>query len=137
MQDCNSCGKCCIKYSNGALYAEAEEIAFWENVRPYIADKVNHLAAKSQSNIWFNNQTQQPYQICPWLSVDEKRSTSDKKYYLCDIYYDRPNDCRLYPTTISEMINDQCEMIEVKDLTDLNKAQKEVDKLMADNRPAG
>jgi hypothetical protein len=34
------------------------------------------------------------------------------------------------------MIRDDCEMLEVSDLKNENKAQNELDKLMADSRPA-
>ena len=65
----------------------------------------------------------------PWL-----RKVPNKEIYTCDIYFDRPEDCRHYPTTIEEMVNDECEMIEVQDLANPKKAQIALDKLMADSR---
>jgi hypothetical protein len=38
--------------------------------------------------------------------------------------------------TVPEMIRDECEMIESHDITNMEKAQKELDKLMEDSRPA-
>ncbi len=70
-------------------------------------------------------------ELCPWL-----RKTPGTDLYTCDIYYDRPEDCRHYPVTIEQMVKDECEMLELKDLEKPTKAQKELDKLMADSRPA-
>ena len=67
---------------------------------------------------------------CPWL-----RKVPDENKYLCDIYNDRPGDCRHYPVTVDDMINDECEMLEVKDLANPKQAQKMLDQLMADSRP--
>ncbi len=63
--------------------------------------------------------------VCPWL-----RKLEGKEIYTCDIYFDRPDDCRQYPTTITDMIKDECEMIELKDLTDTNRAQQQLNQLM-------
>lgn len=68
--------------------------------------------------------------LCPWL-----RKLPDQEKYTCDIYYDRPDDCKYYPVTIEQMVNDECEMIEIQDLAKPKKAQKELDKLMAESRP--
>ena len=73
-------------------------------------------------------QTGEQLEICPWLR-------KEKNLYTCDIYFDRPNDCRYYPVTIEQMINDECEMIEERDLKKPEQAQKKLDKLMADSRP--
>lgn len=67
---------------------------------------------------------------CPWL-----RTEPGTNKYTCDIYYDRPDDCKHYPVTIEQMIIDECEMLEARDLTKLEQAQKMLDKLMADSRP--
>ena len=55
--------------------------------------------------------------------------------YTCSIYLNRPEDCRLYPSLISEMVRDECEMIEAIDLDAPIKAQKQLDILMQDSRP--
>ena len=67
---------------------------------------------------------------CPWLRrlPDNKRST-------CDIYDDRPEDCRHYPVDIAQMVRDDCEMLERRDLLDLKRAQKNLDVMMIDSRP--
>ncbi len=70
-------------------------------------------------------------ELCPWL-----RKLPDQEKYICDIYYDRPDDCKHYPVTIEQMINDDCEMLEAKDLAKPKQAQKDLDILMADSRPA-
>ena len=69
--------------------------------------------------------------LCPWL-----RQVPGQQKYTCDIYFDRPDDCKHYPVTIEQMINDDCEMIEVQDLQNPKLAQKKLDKLMIDSRPA-
>jgi hypothetical protein len=37
---------------------------------------------------------------------------------------------------IEQMVLDECEMLEVRDLTDTTGAQRKLDKMMADSRPA-
>jgi uncharacterized protein len=106
MKDCNQCGKCCVKYGgDGGLSATKEEISWWEDHRPEIARYVQN------KNIWLDPESGKMLSVCPWLSK------TDNKYY-CEIYFDRPEDCREYPSLVSEMIRDECEMIELKDLTD-------------------
>jgi Fe-S-cluster containining protein len=56
--------------------------------------------------------------------------------YVCDIYYDRPDDCKHYPVTIEQMIKDECEMLEPQDLANPKQAQSVLDKLMTNSRPA-
>lgn len=119
MKDCNSCGKCCIKYSNGALSASTEEIALWDLLRPDISRYVQ------DGKIWMDPITGKQIELCPWLRKDP-----DQEKYSCDIYYDRPEDCRVYPANIEDMINDECEMLEAGDLTDLKQAQSKLDKIM-------
>ena len=69
--------------------------------------------------------------VCPWL-----RKVPDQNIYTCDIYHDRPNDCKYYPVTIEQMINDACEMLEPRDLANPSEAQNTLDKLMSDSRPS-
>ena len=123
MKECNSCGKCCIKYSNGDLSAEPSEIDYWENYRPDIFQYVHN------GKIWMDPNTGQQLSLCPFLKKEP-----NKNQYSCDIYYDRPDDCKLYPSNIAEMIRDECEMIEAKDLKDSAKAQHELDIIMTDSR---
>lgn len=125
MKDCNQCGKCCIKYSNGGLSATTQEIEMWELFNPTIIEYVQN------GEIWADPTTGKLLQRCPWL-----RKSPHQALYTCDIYHDRPDDCRLYPTSINEMINDDCEMIEVQDIKNPNKAQKQLDQLMVASRPA-
>jgi len=117
MKACNSCGKCCVKYSDGRLSASEEDIALWESLRPDIAEFV------SEGKIWFDPKTGEPIRRCPWL-VDDPKSGR----YLCNIYFDRPEDCRVYPSSLTEMINDDCEMLENGDLDDLDRAQSQLNK---------
>ena len=124
MKDCNSCGKCCTKYSNGGLSAATSEIEFWNIFRPEIASYVNG------DQIWMDPDSGRPLALCPWL-----RKQLDGKTYLCAIYYDRPDDCKYYPVTIEQMIDDECEMLEVRDLRNPRQAQKDLDQLMTDSRP--
>ena len=68
--------------------------------------------------------------ICPWL-----RKLPDQDKYTCEIYHDRPDDCKHYPVTIEQMVKDECEMLEAKDLAKPKQAQKTLDLLMVDSRP--
>ena len=120
MKACNACGRCCVKYSNGRLSASREDIALWESFRPDIAKYV------LSGEIWFDPSTEKLIELCPWLKKD-----SESARYLCDIYLDRPEDCRAYPATVSDMIKDDCEMLEASDLRDLKRAQKTLNAIMA------
>lgn len=68
--------------------------------------------------------------LCPWL-----KKIPDQNKYMCEIYYDRPDDCKVYPVTIDQMVMDECEMLEEKDLANPKQAQKTLNELMADSRP--
>lgn len=127
MKPCTQCGKCCIQYSDGGLSVTQDEINAWELFRPDIAEYVQ------QGEIWFDPRTKQRFSRCPWL---QEAQDNERTIYSCSIYFDRPNDCRYYPVSISEMVRDECEMIELKDLKNIKKAQTELDKLMEDSRPA-
>ncbi len=113
MRACNACGKCCIKYGNGQLSASDEDIALWEALRPDIAEHIR------DGKIWFDPQTGKLIERCPWL-IKEPNSTR----YLCKIYLDRPEDCRIYPASVSDMVKDDCEMLEPNDFNDLKQAQE-------------
>jgi len=67
--------------------------------------------------------------VCPWL---EKVENSDS--YSCQIYLDRPEDCKHYPVDIAQMVKDDCEMLEASDLNDPAKAQRRLDVIMSDSR---
>lgn len=123
MKNCNSCGKCCIKYSNGGLSASAEDLELWEEYRPDISRYV------ADQKIWMNPETGEQIERCPFLR-EESGKSSKQTLYTCDIYYDRPEDCRVYPATITDMIKDECEMLETRDLTNLKQAQRELNKIM-------
>ena len=123
MKSCNQCGKCCIKYSNAGLSATEDEIKLWDSFRPDIYEYV------SNGKIWMNPTTGEQLTICPWLNKQSEN------IYTCKIYYDRPEDCKFYPVTIEQMIQDECEMLEPRDLTKTSDAQTKLDKLMFDSRP--
>ena len=124
MKPCKQCGKCCINYSNGGLSASADEIKHWDIFRPDIYDYVK------DGGIWVDPLSGKQLERCPWLKKD---SVTNK--FSCDIYYERPDDCKHYPVTIEQMIIDDCEMLEAKDLAKPKYAQKTLDKLMFDSRP--
>jgi Fe-S-cluster containining protein len=126
MKDCNSCGKCCIKYSNGALSASKQEIELWEVFNPDIAEYVH------KGEIWADPKSGKLLELCPFLRLEETNSASQVKYS-CDIYFDRPDDCKYYPSNVQEMISDGCEMIEASDLKDLKKSQAKLDIIMSDS----
>jgi Fe-S-cluster containining protein len=128
MKQCNSCGKCCIKYSNGGLSASKFEIEYWEVFRPDIAKFTK------DGKIWVDPKTGKNIELCPWLTVVSDEN--DKQVRVsCDIYLDRPEDCMIYPVTIAEMIKDGCEMLESKDIKNPQQAQRDLDVLMVDSRP--
>lgn len=124
MKSCNQCGKCCINYSNGGLAATSEEIEFWEVFHPEIARYV------SEGNIWADPTTGRIFERCPWLAQEP-----GSKKYICEIYDHRPADCRHYPVTIDQMVEDECEMLEPRDLQYPKRAQRELDRIMIDSRP--
>lgn len=124
VKECNQCGKCCINYSDGGLSASADEIEWWEIFRPDIARYV------SGGNIWMSPDTGQQLPRCPWL-----QKLPEQEKYTCQIYFDRPDDCKHYPVTIEQMLKDDCEMLELRDLAKPAPAQQALDRLMADSRP--
>lgn len=116
MKACNACGKCCVKYGNGQLTASPEDIALWDSFRPEVAAYVK------DGNIWFDPHSGQQLTICPWLKPVDNKS----QVFHCQIYFDRPEDCRVYPTNINDMIKDDCEMLEPHDLSDLDLARQKL-----------
>lgn len=123
MKECNQCGKCCIKYSNGGLSVSVIQADYWDNYRPDIYRYVN------RGSIWIDPETGKQIELCPWL-----RKAPNQNKYTCDIYYDRPDDCKYYPSTIDEMVVDECEMLEISDLSNKKQARKALDKIMIDSR---
>jgi Fe-S-cluster containining protein len=111
MKPCNACGKCCIKYGDGQLSASDEDIDLWGSLRPDVA------SYSKGGEIWFSPETGERLTVCPWL-----KKVENTKIYHCEIYLDRPEDCRIYPATVADMVKDDCEMIENGDLNDLKQA---------------
>ena len=109
MKACNQCGKCCIRYADGGLVVTAQEVDRWEADRPDIFAYV--LGGK----IWHSPESGAPLSRCPWLQGEHAP-------YSCAIYEDRPEDCRSYPSNLTDMVVDECEMLEEKDLKDQEKA---------------
>ena len=130
MKDCNQCGKCCIKYGGGDLSATKEEIDLWEIFNPEIFGFVKG------DDIWFDPNSGVKLKRCPFLEIAPKADTNVPNKYTCSIYLNRPEDCRHYPSLISEMIRDECEMIEAIDLAKPKRAQIRLDSLMKGSRPA-
>lgn len=129
MKDCNSCGKCCIKYGGEDLSATDEEIDLWELFNPEIFKYVKN------NEIWFDPESGLRLKSCPFLEIETKTNTLAQIKYTCSIYLDRPEDCRHYPSLIAEMIRDECEMIELNDLKKPKAAQVTLDFIMQDSRP--
>ena len=48
----------------------------------------------------------------------------------------KPSGVAYSALTIDQMVEDECEMLEVKDLSVPKQAQKTLDKIMSDSRPA-
>ena len=129
MKTCTQCGKCCIKYSDGGLSATQSEIELWDIFRPDIYQYVKN------GEIWVDPTSGKQIERCPWLREAPNKVTGGV-LYTCNIYLDRPEDCKYYPVTIEQMIKDDCEMLEPKDLKNSKQAQKTLDQLMFDSRPA-
>ena len=123
MKPCNQCGKCCINYSDGGITASQSDLDFWESYRPHIFQYVK------MDKLWFDPKTGEQLSFCPFL-----KKTKDN-LYACDIYLDRPEDCHFYPVTIDQMVQDECEMLEPRDLKNFKRAQIKLDILMEDSRP--
>ena len=110
---------------NGGLSATVDEIDWWEEHRPDIFRYVR------DQKIWIDPETGEYFARCPWL-----QQSPDSKKFTCDIYEDRPEDCRHYPVDIEQMVRDDCEMLERRDLLDLKRAQRDLDRIMIDSRPS-
>ena len=78
-----------------------------------------------------NPETGEYFARCPWLE-----KSADGECSVCLIYEDRPEDCRHYPVVIEQMVRDDCEMLERRDLLDLKRAQEKLDRIMIDSRPS-
>jgi Fe-S-cluster containining protein len=124
MKECNQCGKCCINYGGGGLSVSQSEIDLWEIFRPEIYRYVN------DGKIWVSPVTGKQMLRCPWL-----RKLPKQNRFICRIYNDRPAECRHYPVTVEQMVQDECEMLEVRDLIRPRQAQNTLNRLMADSRP--
>jgi len=123
VKDCNSCGKCCEKWGSDGLSATAQEIDEWETHRPDIARYVH------DGKIWIDPETRDYFARCPWLV-----EPTEGKRFTCSIYEVRPEDCRLYPANLTDMIRDDCEMLEKRDLVDLKRAQRKLNEIMGNGR---
>ena len=124
MKQCNSCGRCCENWGGSGLSASEEDIERWETYRPDIARYV------VDGKLWIDPETGDYFERCPWL----KPSDCGGKL-ICDIYDDRPEDCRFYPVSIDDMVRDGCEMLERSDLKNPRRAQRRLDAIMIDSRP--
>lgn len=100
----------------------------WELFRPDIYRYVRN------NEIWFDPENGAALTRCPWL-VKESNDISGNARYSCDIYLDRPEDCRHYPSLVEEMQRDECEMLEPHDLIKPRQAQRKLDLIMSDSRP--
>ena len=119
MKDCNACGKCCIKYGGGQLAASHGDLEIWGSFGPDIDAYV------IDGKIWFDPQSKSLLDRCPWLKVDPLTPSR----YLCEVYADRPEHCRAYPMTLTDMLNDECEMLESSDLKNLKQAEIDLQKI--------
>ena len=108
MQDCNQCGKCCLKYKGGAWLGSAtdQDRLFWQVFRPDILEYLGH-----ENELWVSPVTGLKMRRCPWL---RKLPRQDK--YNCRIHRFRPEVCRNFPIDVEQMIQMDCEMLEEGDL---------------------
>lgn len=121
MKACNQCGKCCVKFGANDLSASTEDISWWDHFKPHIFKYVKN------GNIWFDPISGLAVERCPWLREQANN------IYTCDIYQDRPEDCKLYPSTITDMISVGCEMLETLDLKNIKHAERKLYRLMNDS----
>ncbi len=128
MKACNQCGKCCTKYGGGDLDVSTKEVEMWALFNPEIYQYVQG------NQIWFDPDTGNKLSDCPFLAIEPKKDKNAKDKFICNIYLDRPEDCRQYPSLIAEMIRDECEMIEPSDLKNQKRAQDKLNVLMIDSR---
>ena len=70
------------------------------------------------------------------VSLFVSAKSANGRPFRCAISEVRPEDCRHYPVDIAEMVRDDCEMLEKRDLADLKRAQRKLDEIMSDSRPA-
>lgn len=131
MKDCNQCGKCCIKYGGEDLNVTQAEIDDWELFNPEI------FAYVKNSKVWFHPETGLALKQCPFLEIEPQAKLGSSIKYTCSIYLNRPEDCRHYPSLISEMVRDECEMIETHDMENTKQAQIKLDVLMYESRNGG
>ena len=117
MRACTQCGKCCIAYADGGLSAETGELERWASERPDI------YAFVRDGEIWHDPETGDRLSSCPWLVTEAPGR------YACDIYPDRPEDCRRYPVTLTDMVRDECEMLEPRDLRFPERAQARLERI--------
>lgn len=115
MRQCTRCGKCCLKYSDGAGLGSAtdSDIFIWEMERPDVLKYTDSLG-----DLWISPITGEEMSRCPWLS-----KIPNKNKYKCRIHDVRPEVCNSYPVDIDQMLQDGCGMIEE---SDLNKPNKEL-----------
>ncbi len=102
--DCNNCGKCCIKYSDGGLGSiNREEFERLPDYAKQVAR--NGYLMENVIDIWIDSDGGE-YASCPWIF-----SLNGKHY--CSVYEYRPNVCRNYPVDHQQMVDDKCEMLAV------------------------
>ena len=130
MQNCNSCGKCCVKYSNGDLSASDQDIDMCELFKPDIAAYVK------KGLIWLSAQSGKQLSLLRFLQETNNTGKTAQSVYTSSSYFDLPEDWRFYPVTVKPVINDECEMLQQGDLLNPKQAQKDLDHLLSDSRPA-
>lgn len=126
MKECNQCGKCCIKYGSGGLTTSTSQINYWNDNKPEISQYLK------DGDFWFDPKTGVQVEQCPWLRKEPGQYSGQNKY-TCDIYFDRPDDCKFYPSTLDEIVVDGCEMIEKNDLKNPKQGQKSLEIIMKDS----
>jgi Fe-S-cluster containining protein len=98
---CTRCGKCCLNESYmGNLTASPEDVDRWHR-----QGRADILRFESLGDLWVDDEDRERTR-CPFLRKDRCQST-----YKCRIYDTRPADCRNYPQTYGQMVDDGCEII--------------------------
>ena len=126
MRPCNGCGKCCDSVGNGGLSASSAHIEHWETHRPDIARYARG------SRIWVDPESGEYLSSCPFLVRSGQTGAPATS---CAIYEDRPEECRHYPVDVDQMVRHDCEMLELVDRRDWQRAQRRLDEIMSDSRP--
>lgn len=120
---CTRCGKCCLnEHYMMTLTASAEDVARWR--REGRDDILRYVAKVGPGfyDLWIDDGIE--LSRCPFLRKDRGATT-----YRCSLYETRPEAWRGYPVSYGQMVADECEIIDVIQLSAeaIDRAQSTVE----------